>query len=517
MTAIPQLAEPVLSGRGIVKEFPGVLALDRVHFDLLAGEVHGLIGENGAGKSTLMHCLTGVLQPTAGEILLDGKPVHFANPREALKQRISIVHQELNLIPFLSVAENVFLGRELLNTIGLVDANAQNRRCQELLAQLDPSIDPQAQVNTLRVGQQQIVEIAKSLNSEARAIFMDEPTSAISGAEVEVLFELIDTLRSNGIAIVYVSHKLNELLRITDRITVLRDGRCVDTVTTPDTCQESIVQLMVGRDLGEMYVEYSAESGEEILRIDSLSLRSEAGERLLVDDVSFSVAAGEVLGIFGLMGAGRTELLESIFGVYPRRTCGTVFLRGERCDISSPAAAMQYGIGFVPEDRKEQGLILGMSVENNISLSHIDAIESFGLLNHKLEQRHAEKNVNQLSIKTPTVQQEVRTLSGGNQQKVVLGRVLSKMPQVLLLDEPTRGIDINAKREIYGLIAKWKQGGMAIIVVSSEVPELMGISDRILVMCEGQKTAEYRRGQATEEVLMRAAVPGYQVEATTNA
>ncbi|MCC7336505.1 MAG: sugar ABC transporter ATP-binding protein [Pirellulaceae bacterium] len=514
MITTPATDIPVLAARHIVKKYPGVVALNSVDFDVRAGEVHGLIGENGAGKTTLMHILAGAQQPTEGEILLDGEPVQFANTSQTLQHRISIVYQELNLIPYLTVAENIFLGREKLKATRLIDSAAQNQRCKELLAPLDPSIDPRARLNTLRVGQQQIVEIAKSLNSHARVIFMDEPTSAISDSEVEVLFTLIDSLRRDGIAVVYVSHKLDELLRITDRITVLRDGRFVDTVQTSDTRQDAIVRLMVGRDLSEMYVQHATGIGQEKLRVESLSQRSPVGERLLVDEVSFSVAAGEVLGIFGLMGAGRTELMESIFGIHPKTTSGSIYVQGERCDMRSPAVAMSHGIGLVPEDRKEQGLVLGMSVENNISLSNIGLIEKFRFLNRALERRHAKTYVDQLSIKTPSVRQATKALSGGNQQKVVLGRVLSTKPRVLLLDEPTRGIDINAKREIYSLIDQLKQQGMAIVVVSSELPELLGISDRMMVMCEGRKTAEFRREDATEENLMQAAVPGFQVEAT---
>lgn len=508
---------PLLSGRGIVKRFPGVLALDKVDFDLFAREVHGLIGENGAGKTTLMHILAGAQQPTEGEILLAGQPVHFASTRNALQQGICIVYQELNLIPYLSVAENIFLGREILGVSGLIDSKSQNQQCQELLAPLDPSIDPQAPVNTLRVGQQQIVEIAKALNSQARVIFMDEPTSAISDSEVEVLFTLINSLRNDGISVVYVSHKLDELLRITDRITILRDGKFVDTVVTRDTRQEAIVRLMVGRDLSEMYVQNRVEIGAQVLRVESLSQRSTIGGRLLVDNVSFSVAAGEVLGIFGLMGAGRTELMESIFGLHAKTTSGSLSILGDRCDVKAPAVAMRHGIGLVPEDRKQQGLVLSMSVENNISLSNIGPIQSFAFLSRRLEQQHAQTYIDQLSIKTPSTRQAVGALSGGNQQKVVLARVLSTAPSVLLLDEPTRGIDVNAKHEIYELIDQLKLQGLAIVVASSELPELLGISDRIMVLCEGRKTAEFHRDQATEENLMQAAVSGIQAEAAGHA
>lgn len=522
MTAASSTTVPVLAGRGIVKRYPGVVALDGVDFDVRAGEVHGLIGENGAGKTTLMHILAGAQQPTEGTILLDGQPVHFANPAEAIKQRVSIVYQELNLIPYLSVAENIFLGREQIGSTGLIDSRSHYTRCKELLAQLDPSIDPRARLNTLRVGQQQLVEIAKALNSQARVIFMDEPTSAISDSEVEVLFNLINSLRQAGLSIVYVSHKMNELLRITDRITVLRDGKLIDTVTTRETCQESIVRLMVGRDLSEMYVRHAAPNDptrptEEVLRVESLTQRSLISDRPLVDKVSFSVAAGEVLGIFGLMGAGRTELMESIFGVHPQTTTGSIYIRGARCVLRSPTDAMKHGIGLVPEDRKEQGLVLGLSIANNISLSNMGVIEKLSFLHRGREEQHAEQYVSKLAIKTPSVHQAARALSGGNQQKVVLARVLSTHPCVLLLDEPTRGIDVNAKREIYALIDQLKQQGMAIVVVSSELPELLGISDRMLVMCAGRVTAEFRRGEATEEKLMQAAVPGFDAGAVANA
>lgn len=508
---------PELSGRGIVKKYSGVLALDHVDFDVYAGEVHGLIGENGAGKTTLMQILAGAQQQTEGEILLDGKSVHFANASEALKQRISIVYQELNLIPYMSVAENIFIGREILGSTGLIDAHSQHLRCKKLLDQLDPTIDPCVELKTLRVGQQQIVEVAKALNSQARVIFMDEPTSALSDSEIEVLFTLIESMRRDGIAIVYVSHKLEELLRITDRITVLRDGKYVDTVVTCDTDQESIVRLMVGRDLSDLYAQHVAEIGQEVIKIDSICQWSARGERLLVNDVSFSVAAGEVLGIFGLMGAGRTELLESLFGLHPYTSTGSVSILGKLCDLHSPKQAMRHGIGLVPEDRRQQGLVMGMSVENNISLSNVRAIESFSLLNRRLEQQLAELYANKLAIKTPSMHQRVSFLSGGNQQKVVLGRVLSTKPRVLLLDEPTRGIDINAKREIYALVDQLKQEGLAIVMVSSELPELLGVSDRIMVMCEGRKTAEYLRAQATEERVMQAAVPGFHAQAIAHA
>ncbi len=508
MTAPGPGKHPVLEARAIVKRFPGVLALDRVDLQIHAGEVHGLIGENGAGKSTLMHILAGAQQPDDGQILLDGRPVAFADTREALDARISIVYQELNLIPYLTVADNVFLGRELRSATGLINSKQQNRRCAKLLDQLDPSIDPRAEVNALRVGQQQIVEVAKALNCQARVIFMDEPTSAISDQEIEVLFRLIESLKRDGIAIVYVSHKLDELIRISDRISVLRDGRLVETLSTKDTDHDAIVRSMVGRELSEMFVHTKAVPQGERLRVSQLSQKSTTSDLLRVDSVSFAVNSGEVLGIFGLMGAGRTELLESIFGLRPRQTSGAIFVDGKECPIRSPGDAMRHGMGLAPEDRKREGLVLQMSVEQNISLSSLVQMERGFFLSSRVERAHAEKYVERFAIRAPSVRQMVRNLSGGNQQKVVLAKVLSSQPRVLLLDEPTRGIDVAAKREIYGLIDELKHRNLAIVVVSSELPELLGIADRILVMCEGRKTAEFGRSEATEQSVMRAAVPG---------
>ncbi|MCC6511127.1 MAG: sugar ABC transporter ATP-binding protein [Pirellulaceae bacterium] len=498
----------VLAGEQIVKRYPGVLALDHVDFAVHAGEVHGLIGENGAGKSTLMRILAGIISPDEGTICLDGQPVRLSSPRDATERGIALVHQELNLVPYMSVAENIFLGRELVSSSGLIRTREQYLQTRKLLANLDDTIDPHTQVFRLRVGQQQVVEIAKAINSQARVIFMDEPTSAISDQEVESLFRLIGSLRQSGVAIVYVSHKLDELLRISDRITVLRDGKFVATVSTADTDRDQIVRYMVGRKLEELYVHSPAsQQRSERLRVDSLTLPGRSIHRPLVDRVSLAAHGGEVLGIFGLMGAGRTELLESIFGLHPRQMTGTIVIDGTAVSICSPAQALACGLGLVPEDRKHQGLILGMSVQANMSLSNLADMQTGGLLSHQRERTQAERYVEQFAIRTPTVSQAVRKLSGGNQQKVVLSKVLACKPRVLMLDEPTRGIDIGAKREIYALIDRLKREGLAIVVVSSELPELLGIADRILVMCEGRKTAEYDRASATEELLMQAAVP----------
>lgn len=498
----------VLAGVGISKRYPGVIALDRVDFQVKAGEVHGLIGENGAGKSTLMKILAGIIQPDEGTIRLDGQAVQLLSPRDATAQGVALVHQELNLVPYLTASENLFLGRELVSKAGLIRTKDQDRKCRSLLAELDDTIDPRSLVGRLRVGQQQVVEIAKAINCRARVIFMDEPTSAISDSEVTALFRLIRSLRDSGVAIVYVSHKLDELLSITDRVTVLRDGKFVQTVQTSQADRNTIVRLMVGRELKNLYVHSPPQQHRvERLCVEELTLKKKTSMRPVVDRVSFSAYSGEVLGIFGLMGAGRTELLESIFGLHANRMLGNIAMDGKSVTIRSPQQAIGLGLGLVPEDRKHQGLILSMGVSENIGLSNLSDMEIGGLLSKRREHENANRYVQQFAIKTPTVTQPVRTLSGGNQQKVVLSKVLSRKPNVLMLDEPTRGIDVSAKQEIYALIDRLKSKGMAVIVVSSELPELLGIADRIVVMCNGRKTAEFDREDANEELLMQAAVP----------
>jgi len=498
---------PVLEARGIVKRFPGVVALNQVDFFVDEGKVHGLIGENGAGKSTLMHILAGSLHPDEGQILLDGQHVEFASTREALDSRIAIVYQELSLVPHLSVAENIFLGRELLFTWGLIDSRRQDQRAAELLCPLDDSIDPKAKVESLRVGQQQVVEIAKAINSQARVLFMDEPTSAITSHEVEALFDLITSLRREGMAIVYVSHKLGELMQISDSITVLRDGRHVDTLPTKDTDHEGIIRRMVGRDLSEQAPRSRNCSSTEVLRVENLCLKSTVHDRYRVDHVSFSLRSGEILGLFGLMGSGRTELLETVFGVHPKMSHSDIFVNGSRRVIGSPADAIEAGVGLVPEDRQQQGLVLQMSVEQNISLTSLAKAERGLLLDKRLERTHVQQYVESLAIGAPLLQASVRSLSGGNQQKVVLAKALATNPRILLLDEPTRGIDVNARREIYQLLHQIKEQGIGIVFVSSDLPELLENADRILVMCEGRLTAEFSQEQATEEAIVNAALP----------
>lgn len=504
-----------LAARGIVKRFPGVTALNGVDFDVAAGEIHGLIGENGAGKTTLMHILAGVTQPDAGQILWEGETTELPNTRAALDRGIAIVYQELNLVPHLSVAENIFLGRELRTRLGLVNHAAQNGRAAELLRPLDPTVDSRAEVASLRVGQQQIVEIAKALNHQASILFFDEPTSAISDHEVDVLFELIRTLRGNGIAVVYVSHKLDELFRLCDTLTVLRDGRLVETLPRAEIDHAGVVRRMVGRDLGEMFPEQDAPAvrTKNVLRVEKLSLQSTALGSMPVDDVSFTVDGGEVLGVFGLMGAGRTELLESIFGLHPAQATGEIYVAGQPCRIDSPRDAIAAGLALVPEDRQQQGLVTLMTVLENVTLASLEKAKRGVLLDRRREIAHARPLLDRLVVKTASLDQRVDQLSGGNQQKVVLAKSLGTRPRVLLLDEPTRGVDVGAKREIYRLVHELKRQRLAIIWVSSELPELLGNADRILVMCEGRKTGEFTRAAASQAALMSAAVPGVHAHA----
>ena len=498
----------VLEAKEITKTFPGVRALDGVSFEVHRGKVNALVGENGAGKSTLMKILSGVYLQYEGKIFLEGREVRFSNPREAQNNGIAIIPQELNLIPYLSVAENVFLGREFVNPLGLIDYQRMYGETEEVLEKLNSQIDFKGLVCDLRVGQQQIVEIAKALSLDARVIIMDEPTSAISEREVEVLFDLIRSLTKHGVAIVYITHKLDELFQIADRVTVMRDGKVIRSSPVGEVTQDDVVRMMVGRDIKEFFVKTGASRQQQVFSIQDMCLSHpiRAGD-YLVDHVSFSVREGEVLGIFGLMGAGRTELLETIFGMHPRQSSGRVLLRGQELDIRSPRDAIDSGIGLVPEDRKQQGLVLLMSVGANISLANLKLTERFSFLSSRLEKQLARDYVSRLKIKLASIWQSVENLSGGNQQKVVIAKWLATKPKVLLLDEPTRGIDVNAKNEIYKLISELARAGLGIVIVSSELPEILAISDRIVVLSEGKKTGEFARSHATEELVMRAAIP----------
>lgn len=498
----------MLTAENITKKFPGVVALENVNLTLEAGKVTALIGENGAGKSTLMKILSGVYADYEGRILWKNSLVKFQNPKEAQQHGIAIIHQELNLIPYLTITENIFLGREILTQYGTLDKNKMRRKAQELLDRLKLKVAPETRVVNLKVGQQQIVEIAKALLTEAELIIMDEPTSAITGSEVDVLFGIIDELKAENKVIVYVSHKLDELFRIADHFVVLRDGKSVESGRMEDIDQDLLITKMVGRKIEVMRKKQSATETDVLLEIENLSLQNalRKNERLL-KDISFQVRSGEIVGIFGLMGAGRTELLETIFGLHASRSHGTIRVGGNALSISNPAQAIAAGLALVPEDRKKDGLILGMDVQTNICLTTLADLENMGVSSENKEAALTDKYIGELKIKTPSGSQQAKNLSGGNQQKIVLAKWLATKPNLLLLDEPTRGIDIHAKSEIYKLIIELADNGLGIIVVSSELPEILAVSDRVLVMAEGVLTAEFTAAEATEDLILKAAIP----------
>jgi ribose transport system ATP-binding protein len=455
-----------------------------------------------------MKILSGVYHDYEGRILYKNKPVYFTSVRDAQACGIAIIHQELNLIPYLSIRENIFLGRELLNNWGLLDKEAMRTKTRALLQKLKLDVDPDTLISDLKIGQQQVVEIAKSLLTDADVIIMDEPTSAISDHEVEVLFGIIEDLKKENKTIVYISHKLDELFRIADRFIILRDGCSIESGDMNGMDHDSLIQKMVGRHISVIRKQSDGQSvKEELLRIENLCLCHAGRSENFLKDISFSLGKGEILGIFGLMGAGRTELMEALFGLHAKRVKGSIYVEGKPMHCSSPADAIKAGFALVPEDRKKDGLVLGMDVRTNISLTTLDEIETSGLLNHSKECDLAEKYIGELKIKTPSDKQTVKNLSGGNQQKIVLAKWLAKKPKVLMLDEPTRGIDINAKNEIYNLILQLAEAGIGIIVVSSELPEILAISDRILVLSEGRLTAEMPASSATENVILKAAIP----------
>lgn len=495
--------------RSITKEFPSVKALDKVSFNLSQGECHALVGENGAGKSTLMKILSGVYPFGSydGEILIDGKLKKFFNVRDAEDSGIAIIFQELSLVKGLSVAENIFLGR-IPSNFGIVRYSDLRRKASALLQELHLDLDPEMIVRDLSIGKQQIIEIAKALSKNARILVLDEPTSALTESEVESLFEVIRKLKSRGVGLIYISHKLEEVFLISDRITVLRDGETVATKSSKDFTKEEVIACMVGRRIETVFPEVQRKLKEEVLRVESFTVYDYYNKKV-VDSVSFSVRKGEVLGIAGLVGAGRSELLMGIFGAWQGRTEGNVFLEGGKIQIKSPIDAIKAGIGFVTEDRKRYGLIIEKTIQENMTLASLKNF-SRNLLIDKLKEFSTVSDLMKLlRIKAQLPSVKVSTLSGGNQQKVVLGKWLLTKPKVLFLDEPTRGIDVAAKQEFYLRINELAEQGLAIVLVSSELPEILGLSDRILVMHEGKAMAEFTRKDATPEKIMIAAT-GYE-------
>jgi ribose transport system ATP-binding protein len=497
----------LLTAQNITKKFAGVTALDNVCLELHPGKVNAIIGENGAGKSTLMKILSGVYQDYQGDIFLKGQPVRFASTKEAQEKGIAIIHQELNLIPYLTIAENIFLGRELNNKLGLLDKKSMHLKTRSLLQQLKLPLDPTTPVKRLKVGQQQVVEIAKALLLDSEVIIMDEPTSAISEAEVKLLFDIIRDLKNQNKTVVYISHKLDELSAIADTYTILRDGKTIESGEMQGITHDGIIRKMVGRDIGLVQKPALAATGKELIRVSNISLKRSGAKDDIVKQVSFAASSGEIIGIFGLMGAGRTELLETIFGLHPARSSGNIHIDQKEINIQSPIDAIRSGMALVPEDRKKDGIVAGMTVKKNISLTTLRQPEHAYLVNNNSEAALAGKYIKELAIKTSSPAQMVKNLSGGNQQKVVLAKWLATHPKVLLLDEPTRGIDVHAKSEIYKLIIQLAAAGLCIIMVSSELPEIFAVSDRVLVMSEGRLSLDIPVASATENILLKAAIP----------
>ncbi|SEQ55315.1 monosaccharide ABC transporter ATP-binding protein, CUT2 family [Devosia sp. YR412] len=489
---------PLVEMHDIDKAFPGVRALSHARFELRAGEVHALMGENGAGKSTLMKILSGVYTRDAGDVRLNGQSVEITSPRQAQDMGIGIIHQELALMRDLTAAQNIFIGREPRKAF-LLDEAALNRNTQAIFDSMNLKLEPTVRVETLTIAKQQMVEIAKALSYQSRVLIMDEPTAALNDAEIAELFTIINRLKAEGVGIVYISHKMDEIKRISDRVTIMRDGEYVGTVPAMDTPMETIISMMVGRTLSnDALVIPNTSANPVALEVRGLNRGRE------IRDVSFSVRKGEILGLAGLMGAGRTEVARAIFGADPRES-GEIWVNGNRVGISAPQDAVRAGIGYLSEDRKQFGLATGLDVRNNIALASLERFTGpGGVLNDRGMQDVAQKYITQLAIKTPSDTQEARLLSGGNQQKVVIAKWLLRDCDILIFDEPTRGIDVGAKAEIYKLLNALAEQGRAIIVISSELPEILRLSHRIAVMCEGRLTGVLPGGSSQEEIMRLA-------------
>ncbi len=501
------ISAPLLEMRDITKSFPGVRAVDGVTFDLFAGEIHALVGENGAGKSTLMKVLGGVYPHGTydGEILIDGKARSFHRVSEAEEAGIAIIFQELSIIKDLNIGENIFLGREP-RRFGIINWDELYSRAQKLLDELHLPLDPRTSVGQLGIGQQQLVEIAKALSQQARILVLDEPTAALTDSEGETLFRILDNLRERGVGMIYISHKLDEVFRVSDRITVLRDGRTVGTEPASAVNEVQIISRMVGREVGDIFPEADHQRGEIIFEVRNITVEDpNVRGKKLVNRVSFAVRRGEVLGIAGLMGAGRSELLMAIFGAPPGPTTGEILIEGKRVVIARPSDAIKNGIAFVTEDRKRFGLVIDQTILRNMTLAGLKDLSGRFITNEHAEAATGERAMKEFSVKAGSIFNIVGTLSGGNQQKVVLAKWLLTKPRVLFLDEPTRGIDVGAKQEIYSHINNLARAGLAIVLVSSELPEVLGLSDRVMVLHEGRVTGEFQQADATAEGVMACA------------
>ena len=489
----------ILKLKNITKEFPGVVALNNINFGLMKGEVHVLLGENGAGKSTLVKVLSGAYSKDSGEIYLNGVKIEIKNPKHAQQLGIGIIYQELNLIPHLTVAENIFLGSEYLNSFGLINNKKIYEETKKLLDELNVHINPDSLVSTLGTAQQQMVEIARALSLNSQILIMDEPTSSLTKNEIHQLFQTIRKLKQKGVAIIYISHRLEEIFEIGDRVTILRDGNYVATKLIDETDQNELVKMMVNRDLKDHYPKRRAGAGKELLRVNNLSTKD------LLKNISFRLNSGEILGIYGLLGSGRTELARVIFGADTYETC-EIYLNERLIKINSPSKAIKEGIGFLTEDRKTQGLILDICIKHNISITTLNEFSKFGFIDGKNEEQVSEKYISDLKIKTTGSDQIVRFLSGGNQQKVVFAKWLNSGANIYIFDEPTRGIDVGAKQEIYELMNKLTEDGSGIMMISSELPEILGMSDRVLVMHNGEISADLENKNLTQEELLNYAV-----------
>lgn len=483
----------ILTLKNITKEFPGVKALDDVTINIERGTIHGLVGENGAGKSTLIKILAGIYQPNKGEIILDGKPCRFNSPIEARRAGISVVHQEIKLAEPLSVAENMFLGNVQLKN-GLVDWKGMRRRAREIVEDLGMDIDINAQVSSLTVAKKQIVEIMHAINNNSRILIMDEPSAVLTDRELEVMFRIVKQLRDEGITIIYISHRLDEIFGLCSNVSVLRDGCHIDTIPVASVDRQGLINMMVGREMGQEYPKEVGNVGGTILEVKNLS-------RGILQDISFEVKSGEVFGISGLVGAGRTELARAILGI-DKPESGEIYVRGKKVHYRTFADAIRDGLGLIPEDRKLQGLVQIMSVKRNTTLVNMKRVLRAGVISSSLEEKLSKEYADKLHVVTPSMETEVQYLSGGNQQKVVIAKWLFQNSEILFLDEPTRGIDVGAKAEIYRLINRMAKEGKTIIMISSEMPELLGMCDRIMVMHEGHKMGELNAAEATQEKIM---------------
>jgi inositol transport system ATP-binding protein len=496
--AIPN-AEFLLTAEGVRKEFPGVVALDDVTFRLKRGTVHALMGENGAGKSTLMKILAGIYTPDRGQVRLKGVDIQLTSPLDALENGIAMIHQELNLMPYMTVAENIWIRREPKGRFGFIDHAEMHRKTAALFQRLNIVLDPEAQVGDLSVANRQMVEIAKAVSYESDVLIMDEPTSALTEREVDHLFAIIRSLREQGIGIVYITHKMNELFEIADEFSVFRDGKYIGTHASSDVTRDDIIRMMVGREITQMFPKEEVPIGETVLSVKDLSLRG------VFSDVSFDVRAGEILGIAGLVGSGRSNVAEALFGVTPA-TSGTIEINGRATSIDSPTTAIRNRMAFLTEDRKETGCLLILNVQENMQIAVLqDKFVKRGFVQQKDVAARCEDMARKLRVKTPSLDERIENLSGGNQQKALIGRWMLTDPRILILDEPTRGIDVGAKAEIHRLVSEMARNGVAIIMISSEMPEVLGMSDRIMVMHEGRVTGFLDRAEATQIKVMELA------------